>query len=124
MNIADIKKKYNNGGYVVQMEIPAKVAENYVFDEDLSVKKNRELVNQHNQKVDEMRKEKTAQQSQLSRQLTSDVIGYIESNYDITEAQARMIEAFVYKEKHASMADYFAYIDDLSSMIEEVLKVK
>ena len=124
MNISDIKKKYDSGGYSFQIDIPTKVPENYVFDEDLSVKKNREMVTEHNHKVEELRKEKTQKQGELARQMTSDVINYITYAYDITETQARMIEAFVYKEKHASMADYFAYIDELSSVIDEILKVK
>ena len=124
MDISEIKKRFNGGEYSFQMEIPAKVPENHVFDEELSVKKNREMVAEHNHNVEELRKQKTQKQSELSRQLTSDVINYITYAYDITETQARMIEAFVYKEKHASMADYFAYIDELSSVIDEILKVK
>ena len=124
MDIADIRKKFNNGGYSFQMEIPAKVPDTHVFDEDLSVKKNREMVIEHNRKVEELRKEKNVRQGELARQLTSDVIDYISYAYDITETQARMIEAFVYKEKHSSMADYFAYIDEMSAVVDEILKVK
>lgn len=58
MDINDIRKKFNDGGYTVKMNIPNKVADNYVFDEELSVKKNRELIIEHNKKVDKLRKEK------------------------------------------------------------------
>ena len=123
MNINDIRKKFNDGGYTVKMDIPNKVADNYVFDEELSVKKNRELVIEHNKKVDELRKEKNDYQAELSRQFTYDVIQHILNSYDVSETQARIIEAFVYNERHSSMTDYFSYIDTLGAMIEEVLKV-
>lgn len=123
MNIADIRSKFNNGGYTVKMDIPNKVAETYVFDEELSVKKNKEMVLEHNRKVDEMRKQRDNLQTELSRQFTYDVIQHILNSYDVSETQARIIEAFVYNERHSSMTDYFGYIDTLCDMIEEVLKV-
>jgi hypothetical protein len=123
MNIANIRSKFNNGEYTVKMDIPNKVPENYVFDEDLSVKRNKEMVLEHNRKVDEMRKQKNDQQTELSRQFTYDVIQHILNSYDVSETQARIIEAFVYNERHSSMTDYFSYIDTLCGMIEEVLKV-
>lgn len=123
MNIVNIRSKFNNGDYTVKIDIPNKVPGNYVFDEDLSVKRNREMVLEHNHKVDEMRKQKSDQQTELSNQFTHDVIQHILNSYDVSEAQARIIEAFVYDERHSSMTDYFNYIDTLCSMIEEVLKV-
>ena len=123
MNISDIRKKFNDGEYTVKMDIPNKVSENHVFDEELSVKKNREMVIDHNRKVDEMRKQKNDNQAELSRKFTYDIIQHILNNYDVSETQARIIEAFVYNERHSSMTDYFSYIDTLCAMIEEVLKV-
>ena len=124
MDIVEIKKRHNNGEYMVQMEIPAKVPEHYVFDENLTVKQNREMVVKHNQQVEEKKKERSARQQELSRKFTSDVINYIITNYDISETQARILEAFVYKERESNMSDYFTYIDTVGVMVEEILKVK
>ena len=123
MNISDIRKKFHEGGYTVCMDIPSKVSDSHVFDEDLSVKQNRQMVVEHNAKVDQLRQQKNDRQNELSRQLSNDVIRYILDNYDIAETQARIVETFIYQEKHSSMTDYFSYIDSLCQMVEEVLKI-
>lgn len=58
MEIKEIYNKYNNGDYSCKMAVPQFVEENHVFDENLSVKQNREMVREHNERVIEMRKEK------------------------------------------------------------------
>jgi hypothetical protein len=78
MELIEIRDKYNAGYYTYSHpEIPNKVREDHVFDEDLSVKRNRELAIEHNQKVDELRKEAREKQNMLHWQLTEDVINYI-----------------------------------------------
>ena len=123
MDIYDIKNDYNNGCYTCHMDIPARVKENYVFDENLSVKRNREMVMEHNQKVEDMKKEKQSKQAELYRQLTDDVVDYIVDSYDISEAQARIVERFAYAEKHSFMSDYFSWIDEVSRMVADVIEV-
>ena len=46
-DISEIRQDYDNGRYRSNIVIPKKVTENYVFDEDLSVRKNREMVAEH-----------------------------------------------------------------------------
>ena len=123
MDIAEIRDNYNNGYYFCKMEIPARVKEGHVFDEELSVKRNREMVAKHNKKVDDMKREKQDKQAELYRQLTNDVVTYIVDSYDMSEEQARIVERFVYTEKHHSMCDYFSWIDDVARMVEEIVEV-
>lgn len=122
MDIFEIRDKYNSGAYRCDMEIPKMVKEGYVFDENLSVKRNREMVAEHNQNVERMRKEKNNRQNKLCEQLTKDVVDYIANNYDMNEAQARIVEGYVYKEKHSYMSDYFCCVDDVAQMVESVIK--
>lgn len=123
MDIIEIRDNYYNGNYTYNMEIPARVKDNHVFDENLSVKRNREMVAEHNQKVEDMKKEKQYKQAELYRQLTDDVVDYIVDSYDISEAQARIVERFVYTEKHSFMSDYFSWIDEVSRMVADVIEV-
>lgn len=123
MDIIEIRDNYNSGHYTCHMEIPARVKDNHVFDENLSVKRNREMVVEHNQNVERMKREKMDKQAELYRQLTNDVVAYIVDSYDMNEEQARIVERFVYTEKHSFMCDYFSWIDEVAQMVEEVVKV-
>lgn len=123
MDIVEIREKYDNGYYDYCISIPRKVKEGYVFDENLSVKRNREMVTEHNQKIDDMLKEKRNNQAKLNKQLTDDVVTYIVDSYNISEEQARIVEKFVYMEKHSFMCDYFSWIDEIASMVEEIVEV-
>lgn len=122
MDISEIREKWNNGGYTYKADIPKKVSEDHVFDEELSVKRNRELVIEHNQRVDELRAEAQKQQNLLHWQLTDDVINYIITNYELNPVQARKVERFVYQEHHSFMCDYFNYIDTFAGFANDLVK--
>lgn len=122
MEITEIRKKYDAGDYTYKHpEILHKVGADYVFDENLSVKRNHELVVEHNQKVDELRKEARKKQNQLNQQLTEDVVDYITDSYNLNEMQARIVEHFTYNEKHAFMCDYFSYIDIFAEFADQLI---
>lgn len=123
MDISEIRERYDNGYYRCKIEVPFTVSTDHVFDENLSVKRNREMAAEHNLKVKDMIKEKKNKQAELYHQLTNDVVTYIVDSYDLNEEQARIIERFVYAEKHSSMCDYFSYIDDIAYMVEDIVRV-
>lgn len=123
MDISEISYRYNNGDYTCKMVIPARVKDNHVFDEELSVRRNREMVAEHNKRVEDMTREKQNKQAELYQQLTNDVVTYIVDSYDMSEEQARIVERFVYTEKHSFMCDYFSWIDEVASMVEEIVEV-
>lgn len=111
LDIDEIRVNYDKGAYTYKVDIPAKVKPDHVFDEELSVKRNRELVQEHNDQVDQMWRDKNRIQGELNMQLTSDVVAYIMENYGLTEHQAKLVENFVYQHHHSFMCDYFGYID-------------
>ena len=123
MDIYKIHEKYDKGDYTYKVDIPKKVWDDHIFDEELSVKRNREMAKEHNQRVDELRAEAQKQQNLLHWQLTSDIINYIQENYNLNELQARTVERFVYQEYHSSMYDYFSYIDTLADLAFQLLPV-
>ena len=121
MDICEIREKYDNGGYIYKVDIPNKVCDDYIFDEELSVKRNRELVKEHNENVDRLRQYAQRIQGELHKQLTYDVIKYIMDNYDLNETQASKVESFVYQEHHSFMCDYFSYIDTFAEFAQNII---
>ena len=122
LDIDEIKVNYNKGVYTYKVDIPKKVKPDHVFDEELSVKRNRELAQEHNDNVDRLWRNKNRIQGELNERLTYDVVVYMMENYDLTEQQAKIVENFVYQHYHSSMSDYFGYIDtyaDFAFMLVE-----
>lgn len=124
LDIDEIRNKYNAGEYTYKVEIPKKVKPDHIFDEELSVRRNRELVIEHNDKVDQMQRDKNRKQAELSEKLTTDVVEYIKAYYDLDERQARILENFVYEHYHSFMSDYFGYIDTFADLAFQLLPVK
>lgn len=97
MILTEIREKYNKGDYTYRKsDIPKKVPVDYVFDENLSVKRNRELVIEHNKRIDEMYAEAQKKQNMLHWQLTDDVINYIIENYNLNEIASALLQDVLY----------------------------
>ena len=121
MDIEEIRAKYYNGDYKCTENIPAKVPLYHVFDEELSVKRNRELAEQHNATVDNIMAEKEEKQKKLDEQFTKDVLEYLVNDCGLNLRQARVIESFTFQEHHSYMGDYFSYIDIYADLAKELL---
>lgn len=111
LDIDEIRVNYNKGVYTYKVDIPKKVKPDHIFDEDLSVKRNRELAQEHNDNVDRLWRYRNKAQHELDERLVYDVVVYMMENYGLTEQQAKIVETFVYQRYHSSMCDYFGYID-------------
>lgn len=126
LHINEIRAAYENGQYTYKdLTIQDKrcLPADYVFDENLSVKRNREMVIEHNDQVEHFKRVKQAKQTEFDRKLTEDVVAYIVDAYDLTEAQARIVEMFVYREKHSFMCDYFSYIDTFAEFADDLINL-
>ena len=124
MHIDEIRNSYNRGEYTYKADIPKKVRPDHIFDEELSVRRNRELVQEHNDNVDQLQRDKNRKQRELNEQFTKDVVEYIMAFYNLTEKQARILENFVYDEHHSYMGDYFTYIDSFASFADDLVNAK
>ena len=125
MDISEIRERYYAGRYTVDFgNIPNLVPESHIFDEDLSVKRNRELAIENNKRRAELIKERNTKQGELYQQLTNDVVDYIVDSYELNRAQASAVESFIYREKHSCMNDYFGAIDDFSEFAEYLINAK
>lgn len=98
-----IKRKYDAGEYKAEKPSIFKLRENYVFDEDLSVRKNRELVEEHNQRVYAAWREYNANEGIAKQKLEDDLIEAIIqcSEIDIKKETAKVIYDFAYREYHS-----------------------
>lgn len=128
LTINDIREFYEKGHYTYKdTENPGvlrRLSADYIFDEDLSVKRNREMVIEHNQKVDEARIRRQQKQGELDCQLKEDVITYIKENYNLTDKQARIVEQRVYCDHHSFMCDYFSYIDTFADFADTIANLE
>ncbi len=120
MDIEIIKEKYRLGEYNYNIKYGNKVAANYIFDADLTVRRNREMVEEHNAKVESQRKEAYAKQAELDKKLAHDVCCYITENYDISYELASKIERFCYEQKHHDTYAYFDYIDTIAEFVDDI----
>lgn len=122
MNILDIRDKYDRGEYTVRRDNTLTLLpDNYIFDVELSVRRNRELVEEHNDRIKGLKAAENTKQAELHRKLTEDVVEYITECYTLNDKQARAVESFVYREHHSFMCDYFSYIDTFASFAEDVV---
>ena len=121
--LEDIRRDYNDGKYYDHTVIPQKLPDSHIFDENMTIKENRERIQQHNQTVDDMKAEKMSRNAELSRQLTNDVVAYIMDTYELSAEQAAIVENYVYVEKHSFMGDYFSAIDSVAEMAESVARL-
>lgn len=123
-SIKDIKRDYDVGNYFCHMQVPKKVSDNHVFDENLSVKKNREMAREHNENVQKLKEEKREKNRLLAKTLSEDVVKYIQNEYRLSKKTAVIIERYVYDERHSHMPDYFAYIDEISELVSKIVSEK
>lgn len=120
MDITTIVEKYRNGDYNHNIKYGNKVPENYIFDADLTVRRNREMVAEHNARVKAERDAAYAKQAELDKKLAHDVCCYITENYNLSYTVATKIERFCYHEKHSYMYDYLSYIDTVAELIDDI----
>lgn len=121
MDIREIQKLYTQGCYTVKMEIPKKLPNDHIFDENLTVKRNKELIIEHNERVDKLREERRSKQTKLNQKLTNNIVEYIMQNFELTREQAKHVESFVYNHYHDSMYEYFNSIDYFAEFAETLI---
>ena len=121
MDIREIVEKYRNGDYSHNVRCGIKLSSDHVFDEGLTVKRNREMVKEYNDKIDAEKKEAYAKQAELNKKLAEDVTCYITENYSVNSQVARKIERFCYEHWHYDTYDYLSQIDTIADFIESIL---
>lgn len=122
-HIKEIRQDYDKGCYTGRTTVPEKLGENYIFDENLSVKQNRKLVQEHNLRIERLEKASKERSVKLSKKFQSDILHYIMHEYHLNKSQAELVETYVYSEGHGFGHEYFTHIDDIAAFAEVISRL-
>lgn len=125
MTLEQIKNRYNTGDYNSRVPYPRSNGwkEGHIFDEDKSVKWNREEVARKNQEIKDAKVAHRNDQNRLWNELHNDVINALMEEYRIPKMAAEKIEGHVYGEYHSIMSDYFYHLGEFSDLIRDILDI-
>lgn len=121
MNIDLIREKYARGEYTHTIKYEPTVSSDHIFDEELSVRRNREMAKEHNERVRAKRAEDYARQGELDKKLATDVTTYITDYYGFNEDVASKIQMFCYQEKHDNIYSYFDFITTIADFVDTII---
>lgn len=122
-DIEVIRQEYSDGKYSVTTPNPSlkKVSEGHIFDEEKSVKWNREEVQRNNEAYYKQLHDVQTKANELFKQMREEVVKYIMGIEGVSREVAEAIEAFVYTEKHSYMYDYFSAIDGIMELVSKCI---
>lgn len=125
-SINEIASDYSNGIYSNQKPFPkqTKYKDGHIFDENQTVKWNKEEVQRRNDEIIRLRDEYDNESNSLSDKLRDDVIYNLIYDYDLTQAQAEMTYDNAYSDKHSSMNDVFYYAANLAEYYKKMMIIK
>ncbi|MDX5808386.1 hypothetical protein [Bacillus cereus group sp. BfR-BA-02730] len=123
--IDEISNAFVNKFYEPLQEYPShrKFSENHVFDEEKSVKWNREEVERQNEQVKQRKMEWNSEKSRLNAKLQNDCVQILKEDYGLNEAQAEKLYGYVYNDKHSCMHDFFIYLEEFAGVTKEILSL-
>lgn len=123
MDIAEIQEKYTRGDYSFSYDFDDLkiLPPDHVFDENLSIRKNREMVEIHNVEVRQKKLDIQQKRNELMHKMRDDVVDYIMTTYRFPKKLAEFVESEVYEKEHSFMYDYFGAIDETATLIEHAI---
>ena len=95
----------------------------YIFDEEKSVRWNREQVDAYNQKTSELRREAVDRRAQSRRNLDKAIVDYMveyEANSDTPRA---VVEKVVARAQQDHEDDWWNYLSDYLDFAEDILSI-
>jgi len=126
--LEEIEQKWKNGDYKVKINFLANkkpYESNHIFDDNQSVKWNKEQVAIENEKIEKSKAEYREDKIILEGRFTNDIIAALMNSYGFNFKQAQKIENRVYSDHHHDMINnYFFYLADTADFINEINKLK
>lgn len=124
--LEDIKNDYANGEYKNKLEYPtkSKYKEGHIFDENQTVKWNRNMVVRQNELIENDKKVYYTETNRLNKKLHEDAVKAIMNESKFNKAQAEKIWEYAYAEKHSYMNDVFNFVEELINLIEQIIRLK
>lgn len=122
MTIEQVKMNYMAGKYTIDFSIfhTTYLDNGYVFDENKSVKWNREQVKEFNRGVPaEIRRCREAQ-IQKDEEFKSDCIRAIRNDYNFGDSTASKIFVYCYAKYHSNMYEFFDNLEDIAELMHNI----
>lgn len=120
----EIKCAYRDNQYSINWSDYAttKVPEGHIFDEEQSVRWNREQVKLHNAHVAEEYKRRDHDQRAMDTKLRDDCIDVIMQEFHLTNSQACKVYDYCYEKYYDDMDNFFDELWDIGNLIEVTIK--
>lgn len=121
--IEDVKQAYKDGAYSINYDDydTDRVRADHVFDEDKSVKWNREQVKIHNDRVAEEYKRRSHDEREMDNKLRQDTLDVINKSFGISADRAGMLYEYCYDRYHDCMDEFFDELWDLCDLVNKVI---
>ncbi len=116
----------NNNYYYKDLEPTLyKVGENHIFDEDLSVKKNREMAIAHNLRVKEQAKKRMENRNKIRMQFHDDCISCLMGTYgwNFSKEIAEKIVTAIESKDCDSDYEFVHEMDRLADLVADILRL-
>jgi esterase/lipase len=118
-SVEEIKHKFSNGDYDNKFEIvPNKVRDNHIFDENQSVKWNRDQVVIFNSAIDGLKKGRQDETNRLEQLKRNDLLIAIQNDSKVNAGQALYI--YDYVSSHKRGIEKFELLEDLCDLFYKV----
>lgn len=122
LDLTEIQQRYNSGYYTYKSKTPVFYKEGHIFDENLSVKRNREMVKEANDKARSEQKFAQNEQANLDKLFKDNCVDYLVHIYNFKRSTAEYIYNYCYGEKHDSMYEFFWFLDEIAEVVDNCLQ--
>lgn len=124
ITVDDVITKYERGEYNVDRSDYklTKLASDYVFDEDLTIKVNRQLIEKYNLEVEQDLKRFREDTLSLDEKLIQELGLALSSKYELSDNVGIHIARMAYDKYHGNMSVFFEEAEYLSDVVVKVLK--
>lgn len=122
LDLTEIQQRYNSGHYTYKPKKIVFYRENHVFDENLSVKRNREMVKEANDKARAEQRHGYDEQAKLDKVFKDNCVDYLVHVYNFKRSTAEYIYNYCYGEKHDSMYEFFWFFDEIAEVVDDCLQ--
>lgn len=121
----EIRNKVEAKGYdVVYKERIKRVKEDHVFDEDKSVKWNREKAKEHNENVKAIDDANRKASRDMENQFASDLTNVLKEEYSFTNEVAKKVFYKAWQDGHSS--GYYSVVseaEDIAEFVSEIMEL-
>lgn len=126
MTMNDIYKAYENGDYKTDMEYPKikRFLETHIFDEEKSVRWNRDKVIELNEQNKAEQREYRDKVREMENKFVADFVDAMVEDLSIKTEQAMIVFKFMKNEMDIPFSDMASYADEVIEMIAEFNKFK